>query len=448
MKTHITIPPDRIAREAHLSELTMPKPYPFSTRPTVVAAGTWTHIWLDNDRLAISYHEQYRGLTKNGKRFSRIQQRGRVTFAGLGNRMRVYSSGIANRRRQVRDVTAGFPGAWMGSAVLSDRSLTPHLLERSAWTVEIPSQFARNSRPRAVRPRAGLNQFLWQRIAYPILREAPHWDAVTGMSQPLRQARDLQDFTRLLFGDSRYRKDLVKAVAAAPRLDGVWLARELRTLFPTDWLIPLIGGPLIRKTGLHPIKPFMRWLPEYAARRLLREWGEAGDSYGIDDTLLSWRAILREKPDYTLGAYRVTTWGDLHDHLARELRKVERADKPIEPTRIAKRLDGKSMDGITLVHPRSTHELIDWGNAMHNCIGGYDRKALQGSSVLFAVMRDGDLIGNMELRPSGSIRQLVGDYNRPLDEAVRATVVSMVTGQPVAETMNATEPEDALEAWF
>lgn len=450
MTTHITIPPAKAERERHLEALKPETPkYKFDdpwgdsgnyrggwgNHPKVVDTGTWTHIFLDSDRIAIAYADQVRGLTKNGKSFSRITNRGRVVFTWQKGPLRVFSTGIANRKRQVRDITAGLPQGVMNNRVTMDRNLTPHLLERySGGDFEFPIRPVKFGS--AV---TSSNQHLWQRIAYPVLREAPHWDAVTGMSQALRQ-NNVQDFTRVAFGNTRYRKDLVKAIAGAPNLNGVWLAHELKTTFPIDWLIPVVradiptSGAEIRK-----IKSFMRWLPEYAGKRLLHEWGNddrprmGGWGYLEEDTLKSWAAILKEKPNYNLGAYRVTNWRDLHDHLARELTKIGREDREITPTKLAKKLDGKSADGIRLVHPKTTHELIDWGRDMHNCIGGYDREAMSGRSVLFAVMRGDEMIGNMELTPKGSIRQLVGDYNRPLDARVRNTVMSLVAGKPLEE---------------
>lgn len=457
MTTHITIPPAKAERERHLEALKPETPkYKFDdpwgdsgnyrggwgNHPRVVDTGTWTHIFLDNDRIAIAYADQVRGLTKNGKSFSRITNRGRVVFTWQKGPLRVFSTGVANRKRQVRDVTAGFSGAWMGDRVRRDRNLTPHLLDRySGGDFEFPSWSDERIPARAER-----NQRIWQRIAYPVLREAPHWDAVAGMSQALRQ-HNVQDFTRVAFGNTRYRKDLVKAIASAPNLNGVWLAHELKTTFPIDWLIPVAAIGLPQLEGFKRIKEFMRWLPEYAGKKLVAEWTARDSRFFFprweEDTLKSWAAILKEKPNYELGAYRVTNWRDLHDHLARELTKIGREDREITPTKLAKKLDGKSADGIRLVHPKSTHELIDWGRDMHNCIGGYDREALSGRSVLFAVMRGDEMIGNMELTPKGSIRQLVGDYNRSLDARVRNTVMSLVAGKPVEEAA-----EIPLEPYF
>jgi hypothetical protein len=447
---HVVFPPSRDLRE-RVALLTAP-PAAYSTgfeddwntpvvrggwkgHPKMVDCGVFTHLFIDPDRIAITWIAHAQGLTKTGKRFSRMQNRGRVTFRFEGG-LRVFSSGIAGRKRQVRDITAGQSGAWL-SEVNSDKALTPYLLDR------YPGDFTFPQRPARFTDFIGPNSLLWQRIAYPILRDAPHWDAMPGLPRGLRQ-RNVQDFTRAEFGNSRYRKDLVKAIAGAPNLRGVWLAKQLQTTFPIDWLIPLAASGYGRDMEEHRhLRAFMRWLPGHSARRLLLDLPGSTDEvmtltsarnpWTIPDTLRSWHRILQAKPDYTLGDYRITNWRDMHDHLAREFDKIGREDRQIEASKVAKKLDGKSLNGLTLVHPKSTHELIDWGKNMHNCIGGYDRHATAGKSVLFAVMQGDQMIGNMELDPKGSIRQLVGDYNRALPDPLRDTVYELV-GKPVPRT--------------
>jgi hypothetical protein len=418
------------------------QPHPKGSRAAdVVSNGEWRHLWVEERKLSLRRSAHYLGITKGGKRFSRFTPVSRTTFVWGQAGLRVYQMGAGGRRgergkRWVRDITASEPNGTYGAG--SDALLTPHLLERATFDVSTrPSISPRNS---LISGAPGQNRWIWERMAYPILREVPHWNAVVGMSQALRQ-RNLQDFTRVAFG-SRYRKDLVKAIAASPSLNGAWLAHELQTTFPIDWLIPLI--PEVREPvdNLRRIKPFMRWLPEYSAKKLLIGLGTDRTVLGrpgprfdflVRDTFGSWSRILQEKPDYTLGDYRITNWRDMHDHLAREFDKIGREDRQIEASKVAKKLDGKSLNGLTLVHPKSTHELIDWGKNMHNCIGGYDRLAAAGKSVLFAVMQGDQMIGNMELDPKGSIRQLVGDYNRALPDPLRDTVYEMV-GKPVPAT--------------
>jgi hypothetical protein len=429
---HVVIPPNKYARN-NGSVLDDQHQYGYgASGANVVNGGTWTHLWLDHDRISVKTVDHRLGMLKSGKKFSRFEPHSQLTLNFKPNLRVFYSFRRKGGEKVINDITSRTLG--MGG----NRLLTPYLLDRAAFATDAPeADYRRGNRNQYVQH---LNAWLWQRIAFPLLREAPHWDAVTGMAPALRQ-RNLQDFTRVAFGP-RYRKDLVKAIASAKRLDGVWLANQLQTTFPIDWLIPLIGEQTPGYEDMRPIRKFMRWLPEYSARRLLLDlvepepndnWRVDRNAWTVPDTLRSWNRILQAKPDYTLGDYRITNWRDMHDQLAREFDKIGREDRQIEATKVAKKLDGKSLNGLTLVHPKSTHELIDWGKNMHNCIGGYDRHAAAGKSVLFAVMQGDEMIGNMELDPKGSIRQLVGDYNRALPDPLRDTVYEMV-GKPIPAT--------------
>lgn len=428
MTEHVVFPPHRFTRNN--VELHADPRYMGPAGVSIAPAGTWTHLWLDHDRISLKKTDHKVGVTKSGKKFSRYTPHSQLTF-NFTPRLRVFYSYRRRGVRVINDITARTLG--MGS----DREVRPHLLDRAPFLSEIPQP------DYVVGGRNGyamhINAWVWQRIAYPVLREAPHWDAVTGMSQALRQ-RDLQGFVRVGFGNGRYRKDLVKAIASAKSLNGTWLAHELRTTFPIDWLIPIIPSVRNSYEEMRHIKSFMRALPASNARRLLMALEGDLPAFAVSDTLRSWSQILRLNPDYTLGDYRFTNWNDAHDHLSREAGKVERADQKIKPTSLGKRFDGKSQDGITLVHPKSTWELIDWGRDMHNCIGGYDHAALSGSSVLFAVMRGDRMIGNMEMTPKGSIRQLVGDYNRPLPEEDQRIVRELVGVTPVQYDAEANYP--------
>lgn len=420
MTTHVAIPPPRFARENPKHFLDAPTSM---SGVTVAQAGTWTHLWLDEHRISLKKSDHAVGITKTGKKFSRYTPHSQLTL-NFRPTLQVFYSFRNRGMKKIYNITSTSVTRGMGA----DPELTPHLLERAHFLSEAPERT--------------VNAWIWQRIAFPLLREAPHWDAVMGMAPALRQ-RSLSDFTRVAFGGTRYRKDLVKAIAGAKNLNGTWLAHELKTTFPIDWLIPLVSATHHRTEEMRSIKSFMRALPSAVGKRLLTGLGD-GDlgAFAVSDTLRSWSQITRLNPAYTLGDYRFTTWRDAHDHLARELGKVERAERDIPQTKLAKRLHGKTADGLTLVSPKTTWQLIDWGRDMHNCIGGYDHAAEAGSSVLFAVMRGDEMIGNMELTPQGAIRQLVGDHNRPLPTEVARTVYEL-TGNTFNEA-----PALAEAAWL
>lgn len=365
--------------------------------------GSWLTVRMTNDVLTFSNSDQIKGITPGGKRFNRFQDRESLIFSWRSGRLRVYRK--VNARRQhnrypipasFRDVTANPPP----SGLVYDQRIIPYLAERNPFG----EPTTKRGDLRAVE--------MWQRIAYPMLREVPEWKPMTGVSRGLRE-HTVQGMTMTLFGKRRYRKDLVKAIAGAKTLDAVRWAYDLQRLVPLDWMIPVIAESS-QRLNQSPLELF-KDIDHNARRRLLTQF-TGSRSLLIDDTLAMWKRIKQVDPMHTLGDYRVTNWIDLHDHLIREQNRIQRPNQNIPQSKLAKKIDGATSGDLTLVSAKETWELIDWGNTMNNCIGGYDLAALNGQSLLFAVMRDGALIGNMELDRNGRVRQLLGKHNTYLPE--------------------------------
>ena len=63
-----------------------------------------------------------------------------------------------------------------------------------------------------------------------------------------------------------------------------------------------------------------------------------------------------------------------------------------------------------------------------NCIGSYSAVAVDHRSYLLGVYRDSELLANAEMLPDGTLRQLFGRFNQPLeasmDEAVSAAILA------------------------
>lgn len=353
----------------------------------------WINIFMSNDVLRFVLSDHVTGISKSGKNFSRFQGRESLILSWRSGRLRVYLKTNARRmaHRSIpstfRDITANPSGT-----ILYDSRITPYLLERS---------------PLHYGPARTTNAQIWQQIAYPMVREVPNWVPITGVSKGLRE-HSVQDMTMTLFSKKRYRKDLVKAIAGTKNLEAVKWAYELKRLVPVDWMIPLISES--RQLGsANPVELFGA-IGEPARKRLLLSAGD-GNEWMLRDTIAAWKYIKRIDPMRKLDDYRVTDWTNLHDHLAREQGRITRPNEKIPQKKLVKGIDGVTDGEISIVSAKETWQLIDWGNSMNNCIGGYDQRAVNGSSLLFAVMRGDEMIGNIELSPSGTVRQLLGKHN-------------------------------------
>lgn len=276
----------------------------------------------------------------------------------------------------------------------------------------------------------------FDRLAFPLLREAPEsWRAQPGISAGLRQS-SVQDFVVAEFGKSRYRKDLVRAVAEATGLEQVALASHLRGVVPVDWLVDFIklpsGGYWSARES--DMRTLFKSLAPATARKLLLQDDRRKHSWIVRDAIRDGAAVVNAMPATNL---KFKDWQDVHDWSTREYRKIQNADREIPQGSIAKKLDGSELDGIQLTSAKRTHELINWGTAMNNCIGGYGEMAVRKTTYLFAAWRGETLIGNMEVSTNGTIRQLVGKHNRPLPATEADTIQKMVKKLTVKEIASA-----------
>jgi hypothetical protein len=105
-------------------------------------------------------------------------------------------------------------------------------------------------------------------------------------------------------------------------------------------------------------------------------------------------------------------------------------------------LHGRSLEyGMRLVVPRTVSEVAWWGTLLHNCIGSFGGAVVGGVSVLIGVERDGRLAYCVELDPARrTIRQFLGDRNRPVPAACAAAVCSALVFEGL---LDANDPENA-----
>lgn len=96
-------------------------------------------------------------------------------------------------------------------------------------------------------------------------------------------------------------------------------------------------------------------------------------------------------------------------------------------------LDGRTVEGLTLVVPRTAGDLQRWGRLLANCLGDFAPAAAAGQSTIIGVERADALAFAVELDPTGAVRQFAGKANRRPDDAVRRAVVTAIRAAAVAE---------------
>lgn len=269
------------------------------------------------------------------------------------------------------------------------------------------------------------------------------------------------EFVKAAFGKTRYRKDLVKAVADAP-LPLVNVAWAMRGLVPIDWIIAYLRScpqELHRTVLRHDtsadvlmFRKLMKMIPRENDRRSIMQ-----DTLSADRTrFMHWQdsirlyfepepsSALRNHPDEFWQETRLRTFEELHDEAmglfqthsrfvpsSVDVHKVYKVPEPIEA------LHGEQFGDYHIEVAQTVDTLRKWGRSMNNCIETYWQGMIQKSTVLGAVYRNEDMVANFELDYRDEqpvLRQLLGQGNTYLESDVKQEVVNALESHRVDVT--------------
>lgn len=135
------------------------------------------------------------------------------------------------------------------------------------------------------------------------------------------------------------------------------------------------------------IKDVKEYIRNFSKHQIMRD-GNAS-SYTLLDSINIWLAL--GKPEIQSN----WTLEYAHDELAKKQRALR--DKPfgLNPADFLLEIDGLKIEDYTIVVPKLSSELRDWGTHMHNCIFSYAHRMKDGHCHLFGVKKDDELIYNV-----------------------------------------------------
>lgn len=380
---------------------------------------TYKTVGIGDDTVYVSHAIMRRGANANGKTWCRFETQSMDVASWRSGRLRVYQSGRTKKGRYVYDQTTFFIRNAMGDTdyyhgyATGKEDLTAALAEKTGMSL----------------PELVLKE-------YPLAADIPAGPGVT----PLLASRDVGEFTRKFFGKSRYRKDLVRGVGRMAWLpnggtEHLKLLKAFSTFTPTDWIaryLEEIPAPNVyttpedlhgRTVNIVQVRKALRTATPKQIRRLVTV-GQM-PMRDVMDSMRTLEEIWNLDSSYRLDALRFGDWKELHDLLPVELRKMRHRNQAVEYPKKAQKLIGTHGE-YEIIGTLDTWTLSEWGRTMNNCIGGYGSAAVSQRSLLFAVIKDGKMLANMEIAPDGTIRQLVGKHNGRLeakdDLAIRAAV--------------------------
>ena len=138
---------------------------------------------------------------------------------------------------------------------------------------------------------------------------------------------------------------------------------------------------------------------------------------------------------------------EIHDFVTAEYNKIKTENKKLPKKKFYNtfaEFDGKWIsEGIQMIVPKMTHDLVEWGAAQNNCIGSYADRVYNGGTIILG-FKDvgGNWIGHAEVqihdfvKMQGTLTQLLGKHNQPLSEETRIPIVKFLMLKLEVKTNN------------
>lgn len=239
---------------------------------------------------------------------------------------------------------------------------------------------------------------------------------------------DSKALTKMVLADKVMTGDVARRWAILNILKGLIPLDYQYRVMQSQWL------PTFRPT--EPRADIRRFLKHYSAQTII-QWICLSQAHGnryFADMVSMFKTIREIKPDYV--APKSTKIEEVHDELAREQRKMQRVDRPIKQPKelLDLKMEGSKLSGYTLVLPKTTHELMNWGDQMSNCIGGYVNQIERGYSWILGCEKNGRIHYGIELSPNeyeplARVRQFKGVRNVDAPEEMKNALVEILVAK-------------------
>lgn len=245
---------------------------------------------------------------------------------------------------------------------------------------------------------------VYNSIYYPLLGNTPKQFGRHSRRYLFRE-RSLHRVIKRILGhmDKRIFKLLVNSSMVENRIMSML---QLKNAVPHEWLPDLIGVAValdMRSITLTQIRQFYAMFSPHFIKKL-----EKASGWLVRDSI---QQYYESNGYIQVNHRRWRDWRELHDYISVEYRKLGQKNRKIPEGKLIKKLKKlPAMNGMTFIHPIDTHTLVDWGQAMSNCIASYTGDAVSKRTILLGVERSGELLYNIEIE-NNQVRQFFGKRN-------------------------------------
>ena len=223
------------------------------------------------------------------------------------------------------------------------------------------------------------------------------------------KAKTVQDMAKRLFGQKRYRKDLVKALANANSVEFLAFMFSLKREIPVDWFISILrNNPTLSYLpttfNYKDLKEFYDSLSDKQFRKFCKCLMEEDfiPIQSIMDTAYQFKECLDDDHNQIdpITDIKFRSIEELHymttkyfENTVKERERralIEKYGGAIDGNKYYEELSTIDFSGASyeLVVPENAYELVQWGSEMSNCIGGYSTSAKSSTTDVYLAMKD------------------------------------------------------------
>jgi hypothetical protein len=255
---------------------------------------------------------------------------------------------------------------------------------------------------------------------------------------------------------------------------------ELRAAIALLQIVRGFSPQVLEKLDLKSVTNYMRYTSTPLARKhfksFFRDFGHKDEyllqmftvktnEYGIDFVMSAQNAVdaahmftqIKSRTHRTAIKQHVArsrmNVEEIHDFVNAEFNKIKTENKKLPKNKFSKtfaEFDGKWIaEGIQMITPKMTHDLVEWGAVQNNCIGSYADRVYNNQTIIIGFKDiEGEWIGHAEIQNTvayvgalevpisgGGMTQLLGKHNQPLPEEVRKPIVKFLKDE-LKVTMN------------
>lgn len=269
--------------------------------------------------------------------------------------------------------------------------------------------------------------------------------------------------TKKIFGDINNIKtfDELRATIALLRI-----ARGFRPQVLEKLDLEAVNSYMRYNANVQTIKEFKSFFTQFGHKDeyILQMFSSQTDAYGNQYALFGDNAVdasrmfkqIKSRTHRTAIKQHVArsrmNVEEIHDFVNAEFNKIKTENKKLPKNKFSRtfeEFDGKWIaEGIQMITPKMTHDLVEWGAIQNNCIGSYADRVYNNQTIIIGFKDiEGEWIGHAEIQNnvayigalevpiSGGMTQLLGKHNQPLPEETRKPIVKFLKDE-LKVTMN------------